>query len=204
MQGRYAFEQLTTAANTATISNAGTITVADGGLVALVAPSVRNSGTITARLGKITLGSARYFTLDLFGDDLIRLAAPDSLSATVLDTTGAASRTQLDVAGQLLADGGRIVLLSVPAASAVMDQAINLTGVVRAQTASNGQRGSIRLLASGNIRMSGSLNVNGVAAADRAGDLALVGRSITLASTAKLWANGGGGGGSITSVAVGR
>ncbi len=78
-----------------------------------------------------------------------------------------------------------------------MDQAINLTGVVRAQTASNGQRGSIRLLASGNIRMSGSLDVNGVAAADRAGDLALVGRSITLASTAQLWANGGGGGGSI-------
>ncbi|HLA71482.1 MAG TPA: filamentous hemagglutinin N-terminal domain-containing protein, partial [Steroidobacteraceae bacterium] len=56
--GKYAFDELASGAATASIVNAGTITVAEGGMVALVAPGVRNSGVITARLGTIELASA--------------------------------------------------------------------------------------------------------------------------------------------------
>jgi hypothetical protein len=46
------------------IVNAGTITVADGGIAALVAPAVKNTGVI-GPLGTIELAAATRFT-DLF------------------------------------------------------------------------------------------------------------------------------------------
>ena len=55
------------------IVNQGTITAAEGGLVALVAPGVQNLGVINARLGKVSLSSGKTFTLDLYGDQLINL-----------------------------------------------------------------------------------------------------------------------------------
>src|SRR4051812_42990432 len=49
----------------ARISNAGTITVKQGGLAALVAPEVVNSGTINAHMGKVVLAGAEAHTIDL-------------------------------------------------------------------------------------------------------------------------------------------
>ena len=46
-----------------------------GGFAALVAPGVRNSGTITATLGTVTLASGNSFTLDFYGDKLISSAS---------------------------------------------------------------------------------------------------------------------------------
>ena len=43
------------------------------GFAALVAPGVRNSGTITATLGKVGLAAGNTFTLDFYGDKLITL-----------------------------------------------------------------------------------------------------------------------------------
>src|SRR5436190_1608997 len=51
MSGNYTFD-INGNAN-AVIENQGRITVAEGGLAALVAPTVKNSGIITARLGKV-------------------------------------------------------------------------------------------------------------------------------------------------------
>ena len=55
----------------ASVINRGNITIKDAGLAILVAPSVENHGKIVARLGKVVLGSANSFTLDLYGDELI-------------------------------------------------------------------------------------------------------------------------------------
>ena len=46
--------------------NEGLITVARGGIAALVAPWVENSGVIQARLGRVALVSGETFTLDLY------------------------------------------------------------------------------------------------------------------------------------------
>src|SRR5271163_1089737 len=59
---------LPSSAPTASVVNRGTITVADGGLVALVAPGVANEGVIQARLGRVSLVSADRFTVDFHGD----------------------------------------------------------------------------------------------------------------------------------------
>ena len=54
-------------------------------LAAFVAPHVVNEGVITANFGRVTLGSAKAFTLDLYGDRLIQLAPGDSIASEIKD-----------------------------------------------------------------------------------------------------------------------
>ena len=195
--GRYRFDQLTTRAGSSAIVNAGTITVADGGLVAFVAPGVKNTGTITARLGTIELASATHFTLDLAGDDLLRLALDDSVAALIRDSSGTALTSQVTAGGQITADGGRVVLLSVPAAAGLVSDAINLSGVVRARSIA-GNAGSIELLAtSGVITMGGTADVSSATAGVAGGEIDVIGGDIHLTNTAVANASGPGGGGRI-------
>ena len=81
--GRYNFS--IPGRSNASIVNMGTITAQTGGFAALVAPGVRNTGTITARLGTISLASGNMFTLDMYGDNLITLGVNDSISSQVID-----------------------------------------------------------------------------------------------------------------------
>ena len=71
LNDRFRFED---APQGSTVINQGHITVAEGGLAALVAPGVANSGVIEAKLGKVSLASGTAFTLDLYGDGLVSLA----------------------------------------------------------------------------------------------------------------------------------
>ena len=83
MAGRYNFN--IPGRPDASIVNQGRITATSGGFAALVAPGVRNSGTITATLGTVALASGNGFTLDLYGDKLITLAVNDQIAANVID-----------------------------------------------------------------------------------------------------------------------
>ena len=83
----------------ATVVNEGTITVRETGLAALVAPRVRNRGTI--RASRVALASARGFALDLYGDGLLRFAPGDALEASP------GEGALVESGGRLEADGGR-------------------------------------------------------------------------------------------------
>src|SRR5436190_934394 len=85
MAGRYNFS--IPGRPDASIVNSGTITATSGGFAALVAPGVRNSGTITANLGSVTLGAGNTFTmnLDFYGDKLITLGIGDQIAGNVKD-----------------------------------------------------------------------------------------------------------------------
>jgi filamentous hemagglutinin family protein len=109
----------------ASVVNEGSITVADGGLAAFVAPGVRNAGTIEARLGKVSLASGSKFTVDLYGDGLVNLAV-DAATANELG--------KVEHTGRIAADGGTI-LMTVAAAKGVVDGLINVSGVVQARSA---------------------------------------------------------------------
>lgn len=102
------------------VSAGADITVANAGLAALVAPSVRNSGTITATAGRVQLGAGTAFTLDLASDGLLQIGV-------------GADNPLVRNLGSVFAAGGQIQL-SARQASALLDQTIR-TGVLPAGTA---------------------------------------------------------------------
>ncbi|MEO3434395.1 filamentous hemagglutinin N-terminal domain-containing protein [Inquilinus sp. CAU 1745] len=149
MAGNYNFDAASAVAG-ATIENAGTITVADTGLAALVAPNVINSGTITAELGRVELAGAETFTVDLAGDGLL-----------TFDTGIATSVTQ---SGDITADGG-YVRLSAGALTDLVGGTINMSGTIQALTASS-QNGTIVLSGASNstVTVDGDLDAGAAGA----------------------------------------
>jgi len=131
----------------AQIVNQGTINASQGGFVALVAPSIRNTGTVQAKLGNVTLAGANNFTVDFNGDGLISLAAP------------AAGRGEVSNSGNL---AGATITMDARSAEGAAVGVVNAGGTIVAQGASL-QGGSIVLDggAGGNIAVSGSLNASG-------------------------------------------
>jgi len=125
----------------------GQITVADAGLAAFVAPSVVNSGVINAKMGRVALASGEAATLDLYGDGLIEIAADDALTGALIDNTGT-----------IEAHGG-VVQLSVPMVESVVDNLINMDGVIDVSSAT--QEGGSIVLEGGNARVSGTLKAEG-------------------------------------------
>ena len=107
------------------VSNEGTITVGDGGYVALLGGTVSTSGMISVPFGKVGLGSGERITLDPNGDGFMQVAVP----------TGAASKTLIDVAGKIRAKGGRIELKAATAREVIRD-AVNVPGSLEARSVS--------------------------------------------------------------------
>src|SRR5437660_7177843 len=123
MAGRYNFN--IPGRPDASIVNQGVITAHNSGFAALVAPGVRNTGTITATLGTVGLAAGNSFTLDFYGDRLITLAVGDSIGTQVRDVqTGQPLKSLVDNAGKLRANGGRVELTAA-AARQVVDSVIN-------------------------------------------------------------------------------
>ncbi len=134
--GALTLTQMDAARADAAIDNAGQITAAEGGLVALVAPAVRNSGIISAHLGQVTLASGRAATVDFTGDGLIQIAVTQGLNQSL-------NGSQISNSGSIHADGGQIYM-TARAGAGLISRAINNTGVVSAQRASQ-QDGKIVL-----------------------------------------------------------
>lgn len=191
MAGRLAFTQ--PGRPGAGILNAGTITAAEGGLVALVAPHVRNDGLIQARLGKVALGAADTFTIDLYGDTLVNLALSDVHLGQLRDTEGRPVTSLITQAGQIDAAGGQVVLVTAATAKTVLDSLINMSGTIRADAAVQ-EGGNILLLGEGGrVEVSGTLSAQG----EHGGRIGVYGTQVDLASSARLDASGGQGGGVI-------
>lgn len=134
--GALTLTQMDAARADAAIDNAGQITAAEGGLVALVAPAVRNSGIISAHLGQVTLASGRAATVDFAGDGLIQIAVTQGLNQSL-------NGSQINNSGSIHADGGQIYM-TARAGAGLVSRVINNTGVVSAQRASQ-QDGKIVL-----------------------------------------------------------
>lgn len=105
------------------IENHGSITVAQGGLAAFVAPAVRNTGLIRAQLGTAVLASGKTVTLDLHGDGLWSVTVPEGLAQGIAEAQNT---------GVVQADGGHIYL-TVKAAQGAVGEIVNNTGILSAQ-----------------------------------------------------------------------
>lgn len=175
------------------ILNAGAMTAAEGGLVALVASHVRNDGVIVARLGKVLLGAADTFTVDLYGDGLINLALSDIHAGQLRALNGEPVTSLVANAGSIDTAGGRTVLMTARNAKNVLDNLINMSGTIKADTAVQ-QGGRILLLGDGGkVDVSGTLSARGVTG----GAVEVLGDQIHLASTTTVDASGTRGGGMV-------
>ncbi len=204
MAGRYNFS--IPGNPSASVVNEGTITAQTGGFAALVAPGVRNSGTITARLGDITLASGNAFSLDFYGDKLITLGVSDSIAAQVKDvSTGQPLASLVSNAGKLKANGGTVELTAV-AARQVVDSVINNTGVIEANSIGS-HNGMIVLSAATatskpvdaptqTVKVSGKLLAAGKKKGTKGGTIEVTGEAIAVTG-ATLNASGRSGGGTV-------
>jgi filamentous hemagglutinin family protein len=205
MAGRYNFN--IPGRPDASIVNQGRITATSGGFAALVAPGVRNSGTITATLGTVALASSGTgFSLDLYGDKLITLAVNDQVASKVIDVaTGRPLKSLVTNDGKIRANGGRVELTAA-AARAVVDSVINTSGVIKAN--SIGRHNGMIVLAAGTgaskpagaptqtIKISGTLSAAGKKKGTQGGTILVSGEDIKLAN-ARIDASGRAGGGKV-------
>ena len=206
MAGRYNFN--IPGRPDASIVNQGRITATSGGFAALVAPGVRNSGTITATLGTVALASGNSFTLDMYGDKLITLAVGDSIANKVIDVaTGRPLKSLVSntKSGTLSANGGRVELTAA-AARAVVDSVINTKGVIRANSIGRHNGMIVLNAATGGskpagapaqtIKLAGTISAAGRHRGTTGGTIVVSGEHIKIAN-AKIDASGRRGGGKI-------
>ncbi|MFT4563244.1 MAG: filamentous hemagglutinin family protein [Gammaproteobacteria bacterium] len=191
MSGRYVFARSSDAVDGATVENAGEIKVGDGGYVVLAGDYASNSGIITARLGSVVLAAGNQMTLDLSNDGLVSFAVDE---ATVSSLAG------VNNSGEVLADGGQIIM-TAKVANDLVATAVNNDGLLQAHRIVE-QGGEIYLSAAGgNIVQSGLIDV--AAESNYAGGtVELIGdRDITLTAGSEINANGAGtGNGGVVNV----
>jgi filamentous hemagglutinin family protein len=172
----------------ARVDNHGTITVAEGGLAALVAPGVANSGTINARVGRVALGSATSFGVDLSGDGLFYFAGGQSQQASA----GPAVANS----GRIVADGGT-VQLTVAQAAGVVGQSINMSGIIEARAVESRGGKVILTGGGGTTTVGGTIDVSGRGTGQVGGTAEILGRSVELVAGARVDASGDRGGGTV-------
>ena len=122
-----------TGANAGSVINEGNINVAEGGVLAFIAPVVSNTGTLSAPQGSVLLAGAEAVTLKLQDGSLVGYTLDKgSLQAMV------------DNGGLIQADGGHVVL-TAKGLDALSKATVNHSGIIEARTVSN-KSGVVELL----------------------------------------------------------
>jgi filamentous hemagglutinin family protein len=183
MAGSNSFSNTGTAGS---VVNQGTLTAAQSGYIALLAPEVRNEGIITATLGTALLAAGDKVTLNLNNGSLLSYSV-DQGSFNAL-----AGNRQL-----IQADGGQ-VYMSARAADALGTAVVNNTGIIEARTIRNA--GGVILLDGGDfgtVNVSGTLDASGLDAGETGGTVKVLGDKVALLDGARINASGDAGGGTV-------
>jgi filamentous hemagglutinin family protein len=157
-KGIYKFEQGNIPAS---IVNAGNIKVSDEGFIALMAPVVKNEGTIEAKQGTIGLVSGNKYTLTTGSGQDVSIKVDDALSKNLVDTNEV---TLISNKGTVKADGGSVIISS-KAMDDVIQNAVNNEGLISANSVSesNGQivLGNINIDTNKNNILDGTIEASG-------------------------------------------
>ncbi|MBS7350588.1 MAG: filamentous hemagglutinin N-terminal domain-containing protein, partial [Comamonas sp.] len=132
---------------TGSIINQGTITAKDGGSIALLAPTVRNDGILSAQLGSVAMAAGEQITLQTGDTGLLSVqVAPATLNTLV-------ENRQL-----IVADGGQVIMTG-KAADALAASVVSNSGAIAANSLQE-KDGKILLLADmqhGETQVAGTL-----------------------------------------------
>ena len=138
--------------STASIENQGSIQTLKGGTVALIAPNVRNTGSIITPDGTTHLTSASQVTLALQDGSLTQYQVEQGVLKGLVDNGGA-----------IIAENGAIYL-TAKAKNNLSKAVVNHSGVLEANRVSTNAKGEIILLgdmAVGETHVSGTLIAEG-------------------------------------------
>ncbi|ALV04976.1 YDG domain-containing protein [Roseateles depolymerans] len=175
LSGHYTF---TSNGQAGAVTNAGQLQA--GGVVALVAPVVRNSGSIQG--SSVALAAGDQVTLDFSGDGLLGFTVDRSTLNALVENTGSLQ--------------GSNVTLSARSASTAMATVVNNEGVIEATGLStSGGRIVLDGGATGEVHVAGSLDASSATA--QGGRITVTGQQITLDGGATLNASGATGGGTV-------
>jgi parallel beta-helix repeat protein len=155
----------------------GTINIADAGLAAFVAPTVTNSGVINARLGTVAFAAGQTVTVDMYGDGLFEVAVNGALGDALLQNAAD---------GEINAEGGTVTM-TASAAKDVVNDIINVDGVVKVSSAT--VKGGKIILSGGDngtVKLSGKLDASGTTG----GDINVTGQTVEITETAEIINNG--------------
>ena len=195
INGQYRFNISPEFSNT--INNQGTITAAEGGLVAFVAPGIKNTGTINARLGKVSLAAGNTFTLDLYGDQLVNLGVDSQVIQQVTGFNGDQLNSLVSNSGSIYADGG-VVTMDVQVAQSLIDNVVNMSGYIQAKSIAE-KNGAIYLTGGneGLVKISGTIDATGLNIEETGGIVHVLGNRVGLYDYALIDVSGDAGGGLI-------
>ncbi|MDD2877792.1 MAG: filamentous hemagglutinin N-terminal domain-containing protein [Acidiphilium sp.] len=179
----------------ARIVNDGTITMKQAGLAAFVAPQVVNRGTIIATLGHVILAGASTFTLDISGDGLVSIDVTQAVRK--IDLGGRVVDALVTNQGLIVANGGTVTL-TAQAIDGVIQQLLDVRGVVQADSVGKSQ-GAITIAGiGGDLQVAGSLLARGTQPGAVGGTIAVDATgAVQVASAARIDASGMAGGGVV-------
>jgi filamentous hemagglutinin family protein len=178
MNGQYRLE-----GGQGVVVNQGQLTALEGGMIALLAPEVRNEGIIRAKLGKVMLAAGEAMTLT------------NTASGVGVVVERGAINALIENKGLVSAEDGT-VFMSARAASALARAVIKSSGSVEASSATR-VGGVIRLDAGnqGQVEVSGKLDASSTAGPG--GQVVITGNAIALQPGASISATGATGGGEV-------
>lgn len=150
---------------TGSVVNEGQLNAALGGYIALLAPEVRNSGIIVAKLGTVALAAGEAFTLNFDGAQLASITAEPATIAALVENKSA-----------IVAPGG-VIILSAKAVDRLQGGVVRNSGTLEA-TGLAMQGGRIVLEASDSVENTGTINANAGVDGSPAGSIAIDAPSI--------------------------
>ncbi|MEW5759012.1 MAG: autotransporter-associated beta strand repeat-containing protein, partial [Candidatus Omnitrophota bacterium] len=151
LNGSYIFEQ-NSSLSPAQIVNNGNINSQNN--IAILAGSVKNVGVITARAGTVNLASGSKTTVVIDRRGLIQVEINEQMQNQVFDLEGNSVKDAIVNSGEIQA---KQVVMSVKTAENIFENAVNQTGIVKANKVIVGDDNVIRIIASTNIEVSGRL-----------------------------------------------
>ncbi|HUK09182.1 MAG TPA: filamentous hemagglutinin N-terminal domain-containing protein [Stellaceae bacterium] len=178
----------------ASVVNQGAIRIESGGVAALMGARVDNQGLVEAQFGSVVLAGGKTFTVSLAGNSLVSFAVASPVDQTPAEANGTPAKALVTNEGTLNATGGT-VMLTARAVKNVVDNVINTTGIVEAQSARLVNGEIVIDGGGGGVAVSGTVDASGKSAGQTGGTVSVLGGTVSLTSGANIDVSGDQGGG---------
>ncbi len=188
LNGDYTF---TKSSSNGVVSNRGSISVDDGGFVALLGGAVKNDGTVRALVGKVGFGGGEKIVMSFGNSDFLRVEVPTDKWDKLTDPQGNKVSATVDLGGTIDSRGG-FIDITVADASDILRQTISISGIISANTVSSTD--GVISISGGTVGITSSGRITADAAYGNAGAIAIETDSIDSSGIVSAVAQNGTGG----------